>query len=219
MKKIQSRLMALACVTTIGLSSVELSFADSGVNLTNTNNSYLTKSDAYNGSKKDFTETVTIDNQEYVFKHKFSGDLHTIEFQGGNESNTVSFNSKSNEIYVDGKYANTIQDEKELVPDSNMIQTKGVWTKTGTHKFKYKFLGTESKALIASIIATKCTNTKVGNIISGIGFLVGVVGFCSFKETIYFKTNNSNYRKYDLAIYSDRNWSSYEKTITHYGVI
>ncbi|MCC0707207.1 hypothetical protein [Clostridioides sp. ES-S-0190-01] len=66
--------------------------------MTKTNNSYLAENNTYNGSKKDFTEIVTIDNQGYVFIHKFSGDLHTIEFQIGNESNTVAFNSKSNKI-------------------------------------------------------------------------------------------------------------------------
>ncbi|MCC0783494.1 hypothetical protein IR152_10445 [Clostridioides sp. ES-S-0108-01] len=35
--------------------------------MTKTNNSYLAENNTYNSSKKDFTEIVTIDNQEYVF--------------------------------------------------------------------------------------------------------------------------------------------------------
>ena len=216
LKKISSVALATIVVST-GLSGLT-AFADSSNNIANTKSSYMEEKDFYKNYEKDFTEKVIIDNQEYTFNHKFSGDLHTIEIKGGNESNIVTFNSKSNEVYLNGEYMNTAQKETELVPDSGAIQTKSTWTKMGTHKFKYNFVGTESKAVIAGIIAGMCS-LPASIIVGGVGGILGVAGFCSFKETVYYKTNNKNFRKYDLAIYSDRSWSSYETTVTHYGVI
>jgi len=213
LKKISSVALATLMLST-GVCGLTV-FADSSVNSTNTNLSYSDEVNKIN-NKENFTEKVMIDDQEYVFNHKFSGDLHTIEFKGRDESGTVTTDSKTDKLYVNGENVDTIQ--TETINDKNVRQERGTWVYQSTYKFKLNFIGSESKAAMAAMIAVKAI-TPVNIILGGISVIYGASGFCSFSEKLYFNSSTSRSRKYVLGIYSDRNWSQYEGSVTHYDFI
>lgn len=218
-KKVSSVTLATLIIST-GFSGLNV-FADSPVNSDTTNTTYVSTNNISQNDNQNFSEKVIIDNQDYIFNHKFSGDLHIIDIQGENESETVTINLKSNEVYLNDKYMNTA--EVNTPSDDNLKTTlfaasRSTWTYKGSHKFRYSFAGSESKAAIAAVIASFCS-LPASSVMAAASVIYGTRGFCSFKETIYFKRNNQRARKHVLSVYSDRNWSSYETSVTHYNFI
>lgn len=163
------------------------------------------------------SEQVVIEGKSYNFEYDFSEGINTVKVDGENESSTISFDSNNNNIYLDGRLIGTVEnkDLSELSSEDEYISRGDNWRRIDHKKFVLDFVGTESAAVIAGIIAAACT-FPVSGLIGGVSIITGVAGFCSFEYREYF---NGDYKKpsykHELDIYSDRSWGSYEKTLTY----
>ncbi|MDW8800802.1 hypothetical protein P8V03_06505 [Clostridium sp. A1-XYC3] len=128
----------------------------------------------------------------------------------------ITFNSDTNKLYLDGKYVCTVE-KSNVYNKSTVAKTaSNGWEQIANSQFKLNFLGSESAAVIAGMIAAVYAFPPDAALIGGVGVIVGVAGFCSFKYREYWDANYRNPTvKHELDVYSDRTWSTYETTIRY----